>query len=152
MERALGEVLNEPRVLGLSKQDGSPLRFLIVDDSRFARQYLREIIESFGGQFAGEAEDGLVAIREYARLHPDVVLMDITMPEMDGIAAVERLVHHDSDACVVMVSSVGYQENIAAALQRGARHFVQKPVAPEILYEVLRLVLNAKHADIADSK
>lgn len=66
------------------------------------------------------------------------------MPEMDGIAAVERLVHHDSDACVVMVSSVGYQENIAAALQRGARHFVQKPVAPEILYEVLRLVLNAK--------
>jgi two-component system, chemotaxis family, chemotaxis protein CheY len=67
--------------------------------------------------------------------------MDITMPQMEGIEAVERIVQEHPDARVVMVSSVGYQENILAALQKGARHFVQKPVKAEALYEVLKYVL-----------
>src|SRR6202161_340384 len=124
------------------KKDSEPVRYLIVDDSVFARKSLAKMIESFGGQVAGEAGDGCTAITEYARVNPDVVLMDITMPQMEGIEAVERIVQEHSGARVIMVSSVGYQGNILAALQKGARHFIQKPVKPEALYEIIRYVLN----------
>jgi two-component system chemotaxis response regulator CheY len=67
--------------------------------------------------------------------------MDITMPQMEGIEAAERIVRQHPQARVVMVSSVGYQENIVAALQKGARHFVQKPVKADVLYEVIRYVM-----------
>ena len=122
-------------------KDGQPVRYLIVDDSVFARKNLVRMVESFGGLLAGEAGDGLTAITEYDRTKPDLVLMDITMPQMEGIEAAERIVQSHPDARIVMVSSVGYQENIVAALQRGARHFVQKPVKPEVLYEVIKYVL-----------
>jgi two-component system, chemotaxis family, chemotaxis protein CheY len=122
-------------------KDGQSIHYLIVDDSVFARKNLGRIIESFGGQVAGEAGDGLTAITEYERIKPDIVLMDITMPQMEGIEAAEKIVQQNPDARIVMVSSVGYQENIVAALQRGARHFVQKPVKPEVLYEVIKYVL-----------
>jgi len=128
------------------KQDGQPVRFLIVDDSVFARKSIARMVESFGGEVAGEAGDGCTAITEYARTRPDMVLMDITMPNMEGIEAVEHIMHQDPEARVVMVSSVGYQENILAALQKGARHFVQKPVKAETLYEVLRFVLDQEAA------
>ncbi|HKW18192.1 MAG TPA: response regulator [Terriglobales bacterium] len=122
-------------------KDGQAVRYLIVDDSVFARKNLARIIESFGGEVAGEAGDGLTAISEYDRTKPDIVLMDITMPQMEGIEAAEKIVQKNADARIVMVSSVGYQENIVAALQRGARHFVQKPVKPDVLYEVIKYVL-----------
>jgi len=67
--------------------------------------------------------------------------MDITMPQMEGIEAAEKIVRQHPEARIVMVSSVGYQENIVAALQRGARHFVQKPVKAEVLYEVIKYVM-----------
>ncbi len=123
------------------RKAGQPLRYLVVDDSVFARKNLSRMIESFGGQVAGEAGDGKAAIAEYDRLHPDLVFMDITMPEMEGIEAAERIVRQHPEARVIMVSSVGYQENIVAALQRGARHFVQKPVKAEVLYEVIKYVM-----------
>ena len=122
-------------------KDGQAVRYLIVDDSVFARKNLARMIETFGGQLAGEAGDGAAAITEYDRTNPDIVLMDITMPQMEGIEAAERIVQKHPEARVVMVSSVGYQENIVAALQRGARHFVQKPVKPEVLYEVIKYVM-----------
>jgi len=122
-------------------KDGQPIRYLVVDDSVFARKNLARIVETFGGQVAGEAGDGMTAITEYDRLKPDIVLMDITMPQMEGIEAAEKIVQQHPEARIVMVSSVGYQENIVAALQRGARHFVQKPVKPEVLYEVIKYVL-----------
>ncbi len=121
--------------------DRQPIRYLVVDDSVFARKNLTKMIEMFGGQVAGEAGDGCTAITEYDRVTPDIVLMDITMPQMEGIEAADRIVRQHSDARVVMVSSVGYQENIVAALQKGARHFVQKPVKPEVLYEVIKYVM-----------
>ena len=124
------------------KSDRQPVRYLIVDDSVFARKSLAKMVESFGGKLAGEAGDGCTAITEYARTKPDIVLMDITMPQMEGIEAVERIVRQHADARIVMVSSVGYQENILAALQKGAKHFVQKPVKAEVLYEILRYVLS----------
>src|ERR1700704_4985142 len=122
-------------------KDGQPVRYLIVDDSVFARKNLGRMVETFGGQIAGEAGDGCTAITEYERAVPDIVLMDITMPQMEGIEAAERIIRSHPDARVVMVSSVGYQENIVAALQKGARHFVQKPVKAEILYEVIKYVM-----------
>lgn len=125
----------------LTRKDGSSIRFLIVDDSVFARKNVAKMVESFGGEIAGEAGDGCTAITEYDRATPDVVLMDITMPQMEGIEAAERIIRSHPGARVVMVSSVGYQENIVAALQKGARHFVQKPVKAEILYEVIKYVM-----------
>ena len=122
-------------------EDGQPVRYLIVDDSVFARKNLARMVETFGGQVIGEAGDGVSAISEYERLTPDIVLMDITMPQMEGIEAAEKIVRDHPTARIVMVSSVGYQENIGAALQRGARHFVQKPVKPEVLYEVIKYVM-----------
>ncbi len=122
-------------------EDGQAVRYLIVDDSVFARKNLVRMVESFGGQVVGEAGDGVSAISEYERLTPDIVLMDITMPQMEGIEAAEKIVKDHPQARIVMVSSVGYQENIVAALQRGARHFVQKPVKPEVLYEVIKYVM-----------
>lgn len=126
----------------MRKQSSDPVRYLIVDDSVFARKSLAKMIELFGGEVAGEAGDGSTAITEYSRTSPDIVLMDITMPQMEGIEAVERIVRQHPEARIVMVSSVGYQDNILAALQKGARHFVQKPVKPEVLYEIIRYVLN----------
>ena len=125
----------------LLRKDHQPVRYLVVDDSVFARKNLIKMIEMFGGEVAGEAGDGLTAIAEFNRISPDIVLMDITMPQMEGIEAAEKIVGQHPEARIVMVSSVGYQENIVAALQRGARHFVQKPVKPEVLYEVIKYVL-----------
>lgn len=125
----------------LRSKDRQPVRYLVVDDSVFARKNLTKMIDMFGGQVAGEAGDGCTAITEYDRVSPDIVLMDITMPQMEGIEAADRIVRQHPDARVVMVSSVGYQENIVAALQKGARHFVQKPVKPEVLYEVIKYVM-----------
>jgi two-component system chemotaxis response regulator CheY len=125
----------------LRANDHQPVRYLVVDDSVFARKNLGRIIETYGGAVVGEAGDGVAAIEEYNRTRADIVLMDITMPQMEGIEAAERIVRQHPDARIIMVSSVGYQENIVAALQKGARHFVQKPVKPELLYEVIKYVL-----------
>src|SRR5438270_8888439 len=122
-------------------KDNKPVRYLIVDASIFASKNTAKMLESCGGEVVGEAGDGCTAITEYERLQPDLVLMDITMPQMEGIDAAERIVRQYQQARVVMVSSVGYQENIVAALQKGARHFVQKPVKADVLYEVIRYVM-----------
>jgi len=135
----------------LRSKDRQPMRFLVVDDSVFARKNIAKMVEQFGGQIAGEAGDGLTAITEYDRLRPDMVLMDITMPQMEGIEAAERIVRTHPDARIVMVSSVGYQENVVAALQKGARHFVQKPVKPEVLYEVIKYVMGEDAVAVASA-
>ena len=86
----------------LLRKDSQPVRYLVVDDSVFARKNLIKMIEMFGGELAGEAGDGLTAIAEYNRIKPDIVLMDITMPQMEGIEAVERIVRQRADARIVM--------------------------------------------------
>ena len=130
-----------PQFAALLRKDSQPVRYLVVDDSVFARKNIIKMVQLFGGEIAGEAGDGLTAIAEFNRTKPDIVLMDITMPQMEGIEAAERIVRSHPEARIVMVSSVGYQENIVAALQKGARHFVQKPVKSEILYEVIKYVM-----------
>ena len=124
-----------------SSKDGKAVRYLIVDDSIFARKNMSYLIESFGGQVVGEAGDGVAAVAEFDRIKPDVVLMDIIMPKMGGIDAAEIIMHHNPQARIVMVSSLGDRVNIMTVLRCGARRFVQKPVQPETLYEAIQQVL-----------
>lgn len=116
-------------------------RFLVVDDSAFARRNLKKILTSVGGEVAGFAANGREAIDQYMKLKPDVVFMDITMPEMEGVEAVQNIIRRDAEAKIVMVSSNGYQEMIKAALDSGAKHFLTKPVEPKQVETVIRFVL-----------
>src|ERR1700752_3156251 len=92
-----GEVCMEQFSPIKRSKDGQAVRYLIVDDSVFARKNLARIIESFGGEIAGEAGDGMTAITEYERTKPDIVLMDITMPQMEGIEAAEKKVQKKTE-------------------------------------------------------
>src|SRR5260370_7977887 len=106
----------------LLHKDHKPIRYLVVDDSVFARKNVAKMVESFGGEIVGEAGDGCTAITEYDRTSPDVVLMDITMPQMEGIEAAERILRAHPEPPLLMLSSLGYQETILAALQKAPPH------------------------------
>src|SRR5260370_41171150 len=93
----------------LLRKDNQPVRYLVVDDTVFARKNLIKMIEMFGGEVAGEDGDGLTAIAEFHRITPDIVLMDITMPQMAGIEAVAPIVGKDAKARIVPGSPAGYQ-------------------------------------------
>jgi two-component system chemotaxis response regulator CheY len=116
-------------------------RFLVVDDSEFARRNMKKILTSVGGEEAGSAANGREAIEQYMKLKPDLVFMDITMPEMEGVEAVQGIMNRDASAKIVMVSSNGYQEMIKAALESGAKHFLIKPVEPRQVASVVSFVL-----------
>ncbi|MEW6733248.1 MAG: response regulator [Acidobacteriota bacterium] len=120
---------------------------LVVDDSEFARMHLIELLtELLTGveEIKFEtATGGLEAIEVYQRFKPDLVMMDIVMPGMDGVETVTRICQLDPAARVVMVSSLSYQEKVKEALIAGAKHFVVKPIKPDILYRVVIDVLTA---------
>lgn len=116
-------------------------RFLVVDDSEFARRNMKKLLTSVGGESAGFAGNGREAIEQYLKLKPDLVFMDITMPEMEGVEAVREILGHDASAKIVMVSSNGYQEMIKNALESGAKHFLTKPVQPKQVESVVDFVL-----------
>jgi two-component system chemotaxis response regulator CheY len=103
------------------------IRVLIVDDAPFMRKNLAKIIAENGWEVAGEAGNGREAIEQFAAVQPDVVTMDITMPEMDGIAAVKAIVGANPQARVVMCSAVGQQDMIVEAVRSGAKDFIVKP-------------------------
>ncbi len=114
------------------------LRILIVDDLSFMRNAIREIIESQGFEVAGEAENGEVGVLRYEETRPDVVLMDITMPVLDGIESLRRIIHLDEAARVVMCSALGQQEYIIRAIQFGAKDFIVKPFRPERIVSAVK--------------
>ena len=116
-------------------------RFLVVDDSEFARRNMHKILTAVGGEAAGSAANGREAIEQYVKLKPDLVFMDITMPEMEGVEAVQEILVHDASAKIVMVSSNGYQDMIKRALDSGAKHFLTKPVEPKQVASVVDFVL-----------
>ncbi len=119
----------------------SSFRFLVVDDSEFARRNMKKILTSVGGESAGFAANGKEAIEQYLKLKPDLVFMDITMPEMEGLEAVQGIIDRDATAKIVMVSSNGYQDIIKEALDSGAKHFLTKPVEPKQVASVVDFVL-----------
>ncbi len=116
-------------------------RILVADDASFMRQMIREIVESEGFEVCGEASDGIEAIDEYKRLHPDVVTMDIVMPRKSGIDAVRGIMDIDPTACVVMCSALGQETLVTEALQAGARDFIVKPFKPDSVIDTLKKVL-----------
>src|SRR5262249_56184119 len=107
-----------PQFAALLRKGSQPVRYLVVDDSVFARKNIIKMVQLFGGEIAGEAGDGLTAIAEFNRTKPDIVLMDITMPQMEGIEAVERIVPQHPESRIVKVSSPGYPGTIPPALPK----------------------------------
>ncbi len=119
-----------------------PLTCLIVDDSAFMRFHLRRMMDSFDNVIASEAANGNEAIREYGRLRPDIVLMDIVMPGLEGVETVKRICSEDPKARVIMISSVSYQEKVAEAISAGAKWFIPKPVTTEELRRAIQNVMS----------
>lgn len=112
-------------------------RVLIVDDSTFLRMMLRKIIEKNGFEVVGEGKNGLEGIKLYKKLRPDIVTMDITMPDMDGIEGVKGIKAIDKNAKIVMISSMGQQSFVRDAVIAGAVNFIVKPFNEEKVVQVL---------------
>lgn len=116
---------------------------MIVDDSLFVRLNLKKILENQGYRIVAEAANGLEAIEKYQALRPDLVTMDITMPVLDGISALERICTVDRQACVVMVSAMGQEAKIIEAMNKGARHFIVKPFKENDVVNIIGAVFRA---------
>lgn len=114
---------------------------LIVDDAAFMRMMIRDVLTKNGYVVAGEAENGQKAIEKYKELTPDLVIMDITMPEVDGIQAVKEIKKADPNAKVVMCSAMGQQAMVIEAIQAGARDFIVKPFQADRVIEAVKKVL-----------
>ncbi len=116
-------------------------RILVVDDAAFMRMMIKEILTKNGYSVVGEASDGVQALEKYKELKPDLVTMDITMPEMDGIQALKEIRGMDSSAKVIMCSAMGQQAMVIDAIQAGARDFIVKPFQAERVIEAIRKAL-----------
>jgi len=112
-------------------------RILVVDDAAFMRMMIKDILTKNGYIVVGEADNGLNAIDKYEELQPDLVTMDITMPEMDGITAVKEIRKRNPNARIIMCSTMGQQAMVIDAIQAGARDFVVKPFQPDRVLEAV---------------
>ncbi|MFD3260934.1 MULTISPECIES: response regulator [Paenibacillus] len=116
-------------------------RILIVDDAAFMRMMIRDILTKNGFEVVGEAQDGAQAVEKFKELHPDLVTMDITMPEMDGIAALKEIKQLDPNAKVIMCSAMGQQAMVIDAIQAGAKDFIVKPFQSDRVIEAINKTL-----------
>ena len=114
---------------------------LICDDAAFMRMMIKDILTKNGYTVAGEAENGVKAVEKYNEVKPDLVLMDITMPEMDGIEALRKIKEQDPSAVVVMCSAMGQQAMVIESIQAGAKDFIVKPFQPDRVLEAVSKVL-----------
>lgn len=117
---------------------------LIVDDAAFMRLSIKQIIEGHGHTMIGEASNGEEAILKFKELKPDVTILDITMPKMGGLDALKHIKDTDPTAKVVICSALGQQEQLAKAIQYGAKDFIVKPFEPDRLVAALNKVLGIK--------
>ncbi|WML35513.1 response regulator [Clostridium sp. OS1-26] len=115
-------------------------KILIVDDAAFMRMMIKDILEKNGFQIVGEANNGLKAVELYKKEKPDVVTMDITMPDMDGIEAVKEIKAFDPAAKIIMCSAMGQQTMVMDAIKAGARDFIVKPFQPDRVLEAIRKI------------
>ena len=116
-------------------------RILIVDDATFMRMMLKDILTKAGYEVCGEAENGAVALDKYKELKPDLVTLDITMPEVDGIQALRNIKVYDPDATAIMCSAIRQQAMVIEAIQAGAQDFVVKPFQADRVKEAVKKVL-----------
>ena len=114
---------------------------LICDDSILARKQLKDIILTMGSPQFIEASDGQMAVEKYTQHHPDLVFLDIVMPKKDGNMAISEIMNLDSDAKIIIASSVGTQSQLKAALQAGAKDFIQKPLDKQQVINIINSTL-----------
>ena len=121
--------INERKPDGM-KPSGEPYRVMIVDDSMFVTKQISQILTSEGFDVVGTASDGQQGLEKYKELYPnvDLVTMDITMPKMDGVTALEKIIEFDKDARVIMISALGKQDLVKKALLIGAKNYIVKPL------------------------
>lgn len=118
-------------------------KVLIVEDAPFIREMIRDILESHDHEIVGEAANGLEAIEKYKALKPDVVLMDILMPGMDGLSAIMKIIEQDPKARIIVVSALVKEALRKEAMRAGAIDFVAKPFQVERLLEAVRAATTA---------
>jgi two-component system chemotaxis response regulator CheY len=114
---------------------------LVCDDAIFMRTMISDILSQAGFEVVGEAESGLQAVEKYRELKPDLVTMDIVMPDMGGIEAVREICKNDPEAKILMCSAMGQQALVVEAIQAGAKDFVVKPFQPSRVLEAVQRVL-----------
>ena len=114
---------------------------LVVDDAAFMRMMIKDILSKNGYNVAGEAENGAKAVEKYNEVKPDLVLMDITKPEMDGIEALKKIKSMDSGALVIMCSAMGQQAMVIESIQAGAKDFIVKPFQADRVLEAVKKVV-----------
>lgn len=117
-------------------------RILIVDDAAFMRMMIKDILVKNGYDVVGEASDGAQAVEKFKELNPDLVTMDITMPEVDGIAALKQIRAIDPNAKVIMCSAMGQQAMVIDAIQAGAKDFIVKPFQADRVLEAIKKTLS----------
>lgn len=117
-------------------------RILIVDDAIFMRMKLKDILEKSGFEVVAEAQNGVEAIEKYKQEKPDLVTMDITMPEMDGVTALKAIKQLDPSAKVIMCSAMGQQSMVMDAIQSGASDFIVKPFENDRVIQSINKVIN----------
>ncbi|NLY42471.1 MAG: response regulator [Clostridiaceae bacterium] len=113
-------------------------RILIVDDAAFMRMMIKDILTKNGYEVVGEADNGAKAVEKYRELNPDLVIMDITMPEVDGIKAVKLIKKVDANSKIIMCSAMGQQAMVIESIQAGARDFIVKPFQAERVIEAVK--------------
>ena len=111
---------------------------LICDDAAFMRVMIKDILTKNGYDVAAEAENGIKAVEKYNETKPDLVMMDITMPEMDGIQALKKIKEIDSAANIIMCSAMGQQAMVIEAIQSGAKDFIVKPFQADRVIEAVK--------------
>ncbi|WP_028986576.1 response regulator [Thermicanus aegyptius] len=116
-------------------------RILVVDDAAFMRMMIKDILTKNGFEVVGEATDGVQAVEKYQELKPDLVTLDITMPEMDGIEALKQIRKIDPQAKVIMCSAMGQQAMVIDSIQAGAKDFIVKPFQADRVIEAVRKTL-----------
>lgn len=117
---------------------------LVVDDAAFMRMMLKDILGKLGYHVCGEASNGNEALDKYKELKPDLVTLDITMPEVDGIQALKNIKAYDKNALVVMCSAMGQQGMVLESIQAGAKDFIVKPFNPDRIKEAMNKVLKSE--------
>lgn len=117
-------------------------RILIVDDAAFMRMMIKDILVKNGFEVVAEAENGAQAVEKYKEHSPDLVTMDITMPEMDGITALKEIKQIDAQARIIMCSAMGQQSMVIDAIQAGAKDFIVKPFRADRVLEAINKTLN----------
>ena len=134
--------INQRKPEGL-REDGKPFRVLIVDDSMFVTKQIGQILTSEGFEIAGTASNGEEGLEKYKELYPkvDLVTMDITMPVMDGVTSLEKIIEFDKNANIIMISALGKQDLVKKSLLLGAKNYIVKPLDRKKVLERVMMTL-----------